>query len=179
MVLKDIMSISGEPGLFKYIAQGKNAIIVEHLETGKRTSAFSSARISSLDEISVFTDNEDMPLSKVFDSIFEKEEGGAAIDYKSDPEKLKAYLGEVIPDYDRDRVYVSDIKKIMHWYNILHSLNMLEKEEPEKVEAEDATAEDTIAKETKVKEASPKKGKAATGTDGKSTTKKTGGPAKK
>ncbi len=85
MVLKDIMAISGEPGLFKFIAQGKNAIIVEHLETKKRSSAFGSAKVSSLEEISVFTEKEDMPLAKVFDLIFEKEKGGPAIDYKADP----------------------------------------------------------------------------------------------
>ncbi len=92
MVLKDILAISGEPGLFKFIAQGKNAIIVEHLETKKRSSAFGSAKVSSLEEISVFTEKEDMPLGKVFDLIFDKEKGGPAIDYKSDPEKLKAYM---------------------------------------------------------------------------------------
>ena len=132
MVLKDILSISGEPGLFKFIAQGKNAIIVEHLETKKRGSAFGSARVSSLEEISIFTEKEDMPLGKVFDLIFDKEKGGPAIDYKSDPEKLKAYFSEVLPEYDKDKVYVSDIKKVVHWYNILHSLNLLVKEEPEK-----------------------------------------------
>ena len=145
MVLKDIMAISGEAGLFKFIAQGKNAIIVEHLETKKRSSAFASARVSSLEEISVFTEKEDMPLSKVFDLIFEKEKGGPAVDYKSDPEKLKAYLNEVLPEYDKEKVYVSDIKKIVHWYNILHALNMLVKEEPEKPETKEKQEE---AKET-------------------------------
>ena len=132
MVLKDFMAISGQPGLFKFIAQGKNAIIVEHLETKKRTSAFSSAKISSLEEISIFTDDEDIPLGKVFDLIHEKENGGTAVDYKSDPDKLKSWFEEVLPRYNRDKVYVSDIKKVAHWYNILHSLNLLVKEEPEK-----------------------------------------------
>jgi hypothetical protein len=142
MVLKDIMAISGEPGLFKFIAQGKNAIIVEHLETKKRSSAFGSSKVSSLEEISIFTEKEDMPLSKVFDLLFEKEKGGPAIDYKSDPEKLKSYFNEVLPDYDKDRVYISDIKKLIHWYNILQGLSLLVKEEPEK-------KEDKAAKETK------------------------------
>jgi hypothetical protein len=132
MVLKDILAISGEPGLFKFIAQGKNAMIVEHLETKRRSSAFGSAKVSSLEEISVYTEKEDMPLGKVFDLIFEKYNGGPAIDYKSDPEKLKAWFSEVIPDYDKDKVYISDIKKITHWYNILQGLNLLVKDEPEK-----------------------------------------------
>jgi hypothetical protein len=134
MVLKDILAISGEPGLFKFIAQGKNAIIVEHLETKKRSSAFGSAKVSSLEEISIFTEKEDMPLGKVFDIIYEKENNGQAPDYKSDAEKLKAWFAEVLPDYDRDKVYTSDIKKVAHWYNILHNLDLLVKDEPEKKE---------------------------------------------
>ncbi len=133
MVLKDIMAISGQPGLYRFIAQGKNAIIVEHLETKVRSSAFSSARISSLEEISVFTETEDLALGKVFDNIHEKENGGAAIDYKSDPGQLKSWFEEILPDYNREKVYVSDIKKIAQWYNILHKLNLLVKEEPEAV----------------------------------------------
>ena len=162
MVLKDIMAISGEPGLFKFIAQGKNAIIVEHLETKKRSSAFGSARVSSLEEISVFTEKEDMPLGKVFDLISEKEKGGPAIDYKSDPEKLKAYLNEVLPEYDKEKVYVSDIKKIFHWYNILHALNLLVKEEPEKpAEKEETGKTEPVKEEKPKKEKAPKKEKTA------------------
>jgi hypothetical protein len=131
MKLKDYMAISGEQGLFKYIAQGRNAIIVEHLETKKRTSAHGSAKVSSLEDISIFTETEDMPLAKVFDLIFEKENGGPAIDPKSDPELLKKYFGDVMPGYDRERVYPSDIKKVLAWYNTLQGLNLLEKEEPE------------------------------------------------
>ena len=131
MVLKDILAISGEPGLFKFLAQGKNAIIVEHIETGKRSSAFSSARINSLEDISVFTDNEDLSLGKVFDRIYEKESGGPAIDTKSDPEKLKAYFQVVVPEYSKERVYLSDIRKIILWYNLLQKKDMLVKEEPE------------------------------------------------
>jgi hypothetical protein len=131
MVLKDILAISGEPGLFRFIAQGKNAIIVEHVETGKRSSAFSSAKVSSLEDISVFTDNEDLPLGKVFDSIFEMESGGPAIDARSDPEKLREYFGKVVPEYSKDRVYMSDIKKIILWYNLLQQKDMLVREEAE------------------------------------------------
>jgi len=134
MVLKDILSISGESGLFRFIAQGKNAIIVEHLETKKRSSAFASAKVSSLDEISVFTEKEDISLSRVFDLIFEKQNGGPAVDFKSNPENLKKWFSEVLPEYDREKVYVSDIKKIAHWYNILHELKLLVKEEPETTE---------------------------------------------
>ena len=131
MILKDILAISGEPGLFKFIAQGKNAIIVEHMETGKKSSAFSSAKVSSLEDISIFTENEDMPLGKVFDKIFEKEKGGPSIDSKVAVNDLKKYFEEVLPDYLKDKVYVSDIKKVVHWYNILQKKNLLVKDESE------------------------------------------------
>ncbi len=130
MVLKDIVAISGQQGLYRFIAQGKNSMIVEHLETGKRSSAFSSARVSSLEEISVFTDSEDMPLGRVFDRIYEKEKGGEALDPRSDSDRLREYFSEIIPDYSKDRVYTSDIKKIIMWYNILQRKNLLVPEEP-------------------------------------------------
>ncbi len=138
MILKDIVAISGQQGLFKFIAQGKNSMIVEHIETGKRGSAFSSARVSSLEEISIFTDNEDMPLGKVFDRIFEREKGGEAIDPRSDPDKLRKYFDEIIPDYSKDKVYISDIRKVVLWYNILQRKNLLVQEEPEKTAETDS-----------------------------------------
>jgi hypothetical protein len=131
MILKDILAISGEPGLFRFIAQGKNAIIIEHLETKKRTTAYGSAKVSSLEDIAIFTDKEDLPLGKVFDRIHEKESGGPAIDSKSDSIKLKSWFEGVLPEYSKDKVYTSDIKKVAQWYNILHTLNLLVKEEPE------------------------------------------------
>jgi len=153
MVLKDILAISGEPGLFRFIAQGKNAIIVEHLETKKRSSAFGSAKVSSLEDIAIFTEKEDMPLSKVFDLIHEKSNGGPAVDSKADTEKLKAWFEEIIPDYDKHKVYTSDIKKVAHWYNILHNLNLLVKEEAEEKKSEEdaETADETKAPPNKKK----------------------------
>jgi Domain of unknown function (DUF5606) len=151
MNLKDILSISGEPGLFKFIAQGRNAIIVEHLETKKRKIAHSSAKVSSLDDISIFTNNEDLSLSKVFDLIFEKEKGGPAIDSKSDVIKLKSYFEELLPEYDKDRVYVSDIKKVILWYNILQKLGQLVKDEPESAKDIEKDSGTDIKSETKPK----------------------------
>ena len=145
MVLKDILSISGEQGLFRFIAQGKNAIIVEHLETKKRSSAYGSAKVSSLDDIAIFTDKEDMPLSKVFDLIHEKGNGGLAMDQKSDPAKLVEWFETVLPDYSRNKVYTSDIRKVALWYNILHKLDLLIKEEPETEKAAETEAGETAA----------------------------------
>jgi hypothetical protein len=160
MILKDILAISGEPGLFKFIAQGKNAIIVEHLETKKRSSAYGSAKVSSLEDIAIFTDKEDLPLGKVFDLIHEKENGGPAPDSKADTGKLKAWFEGILPEYSKDKVYTSDIKKVAQWYNILHNLNLLIKEEPEKT-VEEKTAEKKPAKE-KQSPATEKKKKKAT-----------------
>jgi hypothetical protein len=157
MVLKDILAISGESGLFKFIAQGKNAIIVEHIETGKRSSAFSSAKVSSLEDISVFTETEDLPLGKVFDKIYEKESGGPAIDSKAGTEKLKKYFEEIIPDYSREKVYASDIKKIFLWYNLLQKKELFVKEEPEKA----AETEETVSEVENATPAEKKKKKSA------------------
>jgi hypothetical protein len=150
------LAISGEPGLFKFIAQGKNAIIVEHLETGKRSSAFSSAKVSSLEDISVFTQDEDMPLAKVFDRIHEKESGGPAIDTKSaNSEILKQYFEVIVPEYSREKVYTSDIKKIIAWYNLLQKKDMLIPDEPEKKDEQEQ--KDIIVEEKPVAEKKTRK----------------------
>jgi hypothetical protein len=151
MILKDILSISGEPGLFKFIAQGKNAIIVEHLETKKRSTAYGSAKVSSLEDIAIFTEKEDMPLGKVFNLIHEKENGGPTIDSKSETAKLKLWFEDILPEYSKDKVYASDIKKVAQWYNILQNLNLLIKEEPET-----AVKEEAPVPEKKKKKPAPK-----------------------
>lgn len=156
MKLKDYLSISGEHGLFKFIAQGRNAIIVEHLETGKRSSAHGSAKVSSLEDISIFTETEDLPLSKVFDKIFEKENGGVAPDAKSDNNVLKDYFSTVLPEYDKERVYPSDIRKVILWYNTLHNLNLLAKDDPEEVKESKEEGEIVEKPAPKAKAASAK-----------------------
>ncbi len=139
MNLKDILAISGEGTLFKFIAQGKNAVIVENLETGRRISAGATAKVSALDEIAIFTTGEDMPLGKVMDLIWERENGGETLSHRLPDTELKQYFGTVMPDYDRDRVYTSDIKKVLHWYNILHKLSLLVKEEEKPDEPEEGS----------------------------------------
>jgi hypothetical protein len=156
MVLKDILAISGEPGLFRFIAQGKNAIIVEHLETKKRSSAHGSAKVSSLEDIAIFTETEDVPLGKVFDLINDQVNGGSAPDSKADPSKLKAWFETILPEYSRDKVYVSDIKKVAQWYNILHTLGLLIREEPEAKKEETGETAEKAPAEKKKKKAAPK-----------------------
>ena len=146
MDLKDIMAISGQQGLFRLISQGRNAIIVENLETKKRMSAFSTMRVSSLEEIAVFTEEEDVPLVDIFKKIHEKENGGPTIDFKSPNEELMRYFEEFLPGYDKDRVYVSDMKKIFNWYNLLQKLEMVHFE-PEKKEQDEK--EETKSKKDK------------------------------
>ncbi len=131
MDLKEIVAISGKPGLYKFISQGRNAIIVENIETKARTSAFASEKVSKLEDIAIFTEEEETPLKDVFKKIFDKEEGKETISHKSNPQELKAWFKEVLPDYDEERVYVSDIKKIALWYNTLARMEMLVFEEEE------------------------------------------------
>lgn len=134
MNLKEILAIAGYPGLFKYVSQAKNGIIVESLLDKKRMPAYASAKVSALEDIAIFTESAEVPLGDVFTKIFEKESGGPAPDAKSSPDKLAAYFATILPDYDKKKVYSSDIKKVITWYNILHGLNMLNLPEEEKKE---------------------------------------------
>jgi len=125
MDLKEIMSVSGQSGLFRFISQGRNGIIVEAFSDKKRSFVNASSKVSSLEDIAIFTSEEEVPLKQVLKNIFEQENGGPAPDPKSSPEALKAFMEKILPTYDQDRVYVSDIKKLVTWYNTLLSLNML------------------------------------------------------
>jgi hypothetical protein len=130
MDIKLIMSIAGHHGLYKYIAEGRNGVIVENLEDKKRINAYSSFKISSLSDIAIFTDSGEVPLKEVLMKIKEKENGGPALTAKASNEDLKKYLESILPNYDKERVYVSDIRKLVQWYNILQRADMLEFDEP-------------------------------------------------
>jgi len=151
MDLSGIISIAGKPGLYTVVAQSNNGIIVESVSDNKRFPAHASHRISALEDISIYTYDDDIPLSQVYRNIFEKEKGGKAIGHKSSQKELGAYLEQVLPDYDKDRVYGSDIKKLVSWYNLLHESGKLkEKEAGEEAAAEEtapATESDNEAKE--------------------------------
>ncbi len=121
-MLKTILSISGKPGLFKLISQGKNMLIVESIsEDKKRFPAYGNEKVISLADIAMYTNDAEVPLKEVLTSVLKKENGEvASIDAKkSSGDQLRAYFAEVLPDFDRDRVYVTDIKKLINWYNIL------------------------------------------------------------
>src|SRR5690554_6429030 len=129
MDLSKILSISGKPGLYLLVSQTKAGALVESLLDGKRQPAFSNERISSLEDISIFTLEEDIPLKRVFELIYTKENGGECISHKSDNNKIVQYMEEILPDFDRDRVYVSDMKKLFSWYNILNAKGLITIEE--------------------------------------------------
>ncbi len=129
MDLKDLLAITGKPGLYKTVGQNKTSLIVESLNDGKKMPVYSAHKISALEDISIYTYEEDVPLKEVFGKIYEKEDGGKAISHKSSSAELKSYMTEVLPDFDEDRVYTSDLKKIFSWYNNLHDNNLLNKAE--------------------------------------------------
>lgn len=120
MELKDVIAVPGMSGLFKVVAQSKNGIIVESLLDEKRSSVSTTQRISSLVDIAVYTKHDDLPLKEVLKKIQETDGGKLAVDPKADPKVLKDYFKKIVPDFDEERVYVSDIKKILTWYELLN-----------------------------------------------------------
>lgn len=119
-MLKTILSISGRPGLYKLVNRGKGMLIVEEISTGKRTPAYARDKVISLGDISIYTEEGDTPLGLVLDTVKEKNEG-KAVDIKAigNDADLREYFAEILPEYDRERVYTTDIKKLLSWYNLL------------------------------------------------------------
>jgi hypothetical protein len=189
MDLSGIIAITGKPGLYKVVANGRSSIIVESLTDGKKMPAYASSRISALEDISIYTYSEDVSLSVVFKNIYDREKGGKAIDHNKSNDELRAYLETVLPEFDKERVYNSDIKKLFQWYNQLHATGNLKLKEVEKPKAKksDEKAEDSpkkvatkkaapkVEKDTKVKTAAAPKKSAKPADGGKkvATTRKT------
>ena len=140
MELNEILAISGQPGLYRYVAQSTRGVIVESLVDGRRMNAAANAKVSALTEISMFTEGDDIALADVFTRIYAHTGGKEAISHKEAPEKLKAAFAEVLPEYDRERVHVSDIKKALSWFNILVGAGLTEFRLPDE-EATDEAAE--------------------------------------
>ncbi|MBT8275048.1 MAG: DUF5606 domain-containing protein [Bacteroidia bacterium] len=124
MNLEKILSISGKPGLYELKTQTRSGFLAESLLDGKKISVSGRHNVSLLSEIAIYTLTEEVPLSKVFSKISNKENGGPAINHKSSRDELEEYFFEVLPDYDEDRVYASDIKKVVQWYNLLQKNGM-------------------------------------------------------
>ena len=141
MDLSNILAINGKPGLFKLISKTKTNFIVESLIEKKRIPAFSHDGISSLDNIAIFTENEDVELGKVLAEIFKKENGQKVPDILNDNAKMKVYFAEVLPEYDKERVYVSNIKKVLSWYNLLVENQIITEESVQEKEEENDAPE--------------------------------------
>ncbi len=154
-MLKEILSITGKPGLYKLVSQGKNMLIVEGLADGKRIPAYARDKAVSLGDIAIFTETEEIPLGDVLEKVKARENGAkATIDPKADNDTLRKYMEEVLPEYDKDRVYPSDIRKLISWYNILIDNNLTDF-----IEKEDDASEENGEKETEVKEIAKKEAK--------------------
>lgn len=148
MNLSGILAISGFPGLFKLVSQMKSGLVVESIIDGKRMPAYATHKILALEDISIYTETEDVPLADVFDLISKKNSGKATVDpKKASADELKQELASVLPDYDRERVYNSDLKKLFQWYNLLAEKGLLIEEVEEKEEV--ATEEKPKAKKAK------------------------------
>src|ERR1700751_4825992 len=158
MDVSGIISISGMPGLYKVVGQMKNGVIAESLTDKKRRPVLSNQQISTLEDISMFTTGDNKPVAEILKTIFEKEKGGKCIDHKADEKEITAYFESILPDYDKERVHVSNMRKLFNWYNTLQETGNLKlKEDGEKTDekvkiahGEDHTKKFSAAK-TKVK----------------------------
>ena len=163
MQLEKIISISGKPGLYKLISQLKSGFIVEDVLTKKKASISNSSQVSLLDNIAMFTFDKEVPLFEVFENVAKNNDFKETISHKSTDVELRAFMLESLPDYDTERVYVSDIKKLAQWYNILNKAGYITPESFVKAEeTTEETSEKTEATEKKeTKKAAPKAEKAA------------------
>ena len=132
MDLKDIISVSGKSGLFSTVGKSKNNVIVESIIDKKRFPIFNTNRISALSDISIYTYEEEVLLSDIYRKIFESTDGKPTINHTESTEKLRAKLEEFVPNYDKEQVYNSDIKKLFQWYNLLHKTKKLKLKKSEK-----------------------------------------------
>lgn len=162
MDLSKILAISGKPGLFELVGQSKNNSVVQDLISLKKTTISARYKVSILGNITVFTTDEDVSLEEILGTINKKENGKPCISHKEDPEDLRLYFESVLPNFDKSKVYLSDIKKIVQWYNIFQEAGRLDDEKEvaktEKQPKEIAPKEKTAKKvETKAKKVEPKK----------------------
>lgn len=164
MNVDKILAIAGKPGLFELKLQTRSGFLAESILDGKKITVGLRNNVSLLTEISIYTYSEDKPLVEIMRAIAIKENEGPAISIKEDNAKLIAYFKEIVPDYDQDRVYVSDIKKVLNWYNLLQAKGMVSKEEPTIANAEEikeqvveeVTQGETETSETKTKKSTKK-----------------------
>jgi len=160
MNVDKILAIAGKPGLYELKLQTRSGFLAESLLDGKKITVGMRSNVSLLSEISMYTYSEEKPLAEIMRAIAVKENEGPALSHKEDNAKLTAYFKEILPDYDEDRVYASDIKKVLNWYNILQAKGLASKEEPKVANAEAIKEEvvNEVKEEAKAKK-TPKKTK--------------------
>ena len=147
MSLEKILSISGKPGLYQLKSQTRSGLLAESIVDGKKISVSARQNVSLLSEIAIYTLTEELPLRKVFSKISEKENGGEAISHKSSKDELEEYFFEVLPEYDEDRVYPGDIKKVLQWYNLLTKNGITDFSEKSNEEDNSNVSTEALAKE--------------------------------
>ena len=148
MKLDKVLSISGKPGLYELKAQTRGGFVAESMLDGKKISVNMRHNVSLLSEIAIYTYTEEVPLREVFQKIYDKENGGEAINHKESKAKLEEYFSEVLPEYDEDRVYISDIKKIIQWYNLLVSKGYTDFSKGDEKASEETSETDKTPKDT-------------------------------
>ena len=134
MKISDVLAISGKPGLFKILASSSKNLVVESMIDGKRSSIPGSLRVSSLSDITMYTLEEDVPLRDILKTMFDKNKGKSALSHNSAPQEVKDFIDSVVNDLDHGRVYASDLRKLVQWYNLLISQKALPFEEEEEKE---------------------------------------------
>ena len=158
MDLSGIISIAGMSGLYKVVAQTKSGFVVEALIDKKRIPVYAANKVSTLEEVRIYSTDEEVALKVVLQKIYDKENGGHSIDHKSADAELKAYFNVVFPQYDKERVYCSDIKKVISWYNALHKEGLLGKKDKDKLDVpkKNVAKYVKVGAKTKAKETSSK-----------------------
>jgi hypothetical protein len=141
MDLTKILSVAGKPGLHELVAQGKNGIIVQSLADKKRLPISATTNVSSLNDIAIYTFEGEIPLREIFRNIFKKEDGKAGLSHKESSNAIFSYFNEIAPGFDDERVYVSDMKKVLQWYNILQGFGLVDLEVDEEETTEEEKAE--------------------------------------
>jgi hypothetical protein len=146
MNLEGIINVAGRSGLYKVVSQGNNTVIAESLTDGRRTPLFSHNQSNMLEEIGIYTYNDTKPLSDIFDNIAIRENAKQALSHKSSTNQLTDYFREILADYDEERVYISDIKKVIQWYNTMQSHGLIKIPKTEKKEVKTTKKKSTTKK---------------------------------
>jgi len=146
MNLEGIINVAGKPGLYKVVSKGNKTVIVESFIDGKRSPLYSDNQANMLEEIGIYTYDDTKPLSEIFDDIAKKEKGEQSINHKSSTKQLTIYFREILKDYDEERVYISDIKKVIQWYNAIQKKGLIELPKIEKKKIKSSKKKSTTKK---------------------------------